>query len=126
MSIGAISYEWYKVLHILAVLALFLALGGSAAAKINDSGGPRKLLGITHGLALIVIAAAGFGLLARLGMSHSQPWPIWVYLKVVIWLLLAASIVPLRKSKGLAGLFWLLLPALGAAAAFLAIFKAPA
>jgi len=117
----------YKLLHVLGMLFLFAALGGSVlvhrvpmeeAARARV----RKLAGITHGVALLLVAFAGFGALARLGLTDLA-LPLWVWGKIVLWALLGAAPFVLRKRPALAGLFWWLLPLLGAAAAYLAFFK---
>jgi hypothetical protein len=113
----------YKLLHIAGVLFLFAALGGSVIANRDGTAGAaaRKLTGITHGLALLLIVFAGFGALAKLGLT-SAGLPGWVWGKLVIWVLLGAAPFVLRKKPSLAVLFWWLLPILGATAAALALY----
>jgi hypothetical protein len=119
------SLAAYKLLHVAGVVFLFAALGGSVL--VHWSGGAsdraRKIAGITHGLALLLIAVAGFGALARLGLTSLDLIPAWAWWKMVLWVLLGAAPFVLRKKAGLAGLFWWLLPVLGAAAAWLALYK---
>ena len=114
----------YKLLHVAGVFFLFAAIGGSILANREGAAGAaaRKLTGITHGLALLLIAFAGFGALAKLGLT-SAGIPGWVWGKVVIWLLLGAAPFVLRKKPSLGVLFWWLLPLLGAVAAWLALYK---
>ena len=64
-----------------------------------------------------------FGALARLGLTSLDLIPAWVWWKLVLWVLLGAAPFVLRKKAGLAGIFWWLLPVLGAAAAWLALYK---
>lgn len=117
----------YKLLHVLGMLFLFAALGGSALVHwVRPEAGAlaraRKIAGITHGVALLLLAFAGFGALARLGLT-SAALPLWVWGKIVLWALLGAAPFLLRRRPGLAALFWWLLPLLGAAAAYLAFYK---
>jgi len=117
----------YKLLHVLGMLFLFAALGGSVLVhrvRLEEAAlaRARKLVGITHGVALLLVAFAGFGALARLGLTDVA-LPLWVWGKIVLWVLLGAAPFALRKWPGLAGLFWWLLPLLGAAAAYLAFYK---
>lgn len=118
----------YKVVHILGVLFLFTALGSLLAAAWpsgNAAGaGPlRKRAGLTHGLALVLVLVSGFGMLARLGSSAPGVWGLWVWLKLLTWLLLGAALTLIRKQPRWAPALWLLLPVLGGLAAYLALYK---
>ncbi len=122
-----ISATVYKLLHMVGILLVFLALGGVTLHAINggskQSNRARRLVAITHGLGIIVILVAGFGLLARTGAMAQGGVPPWAWLKVVIWLVLAGLItVPYRKPEWARGL-WLALPLLGALAAYAALYK---
>lgn len=114
----------YKLLHVAGVIFLFAALGGSVLSHRGGAAGAaaRKLTGITHGLALLLIAFAGFGALAKLGLT-GVGLPGWVWWKIAIWVVLGAAPFVLRRKPALAGLFWWLLPLLGIAAAWLALAK---
>ena len=113
----------YNVLHILGILLAFTALGGAilrALAGTGEDAPGRKLIGITHGVALLLILVSGFGMHAKLGHGWDQ---LWVWAKLVIWLLIGASIAVIRRMPDQAKVFWFALPVLGAAAGYLAIFK---
>ncbi len=115
------SPDLYKILHILGVLLAFIALGGATMRALVDTGkddAGRKLAGITHGVALLLILVSGFGMLAKLGYG----FPLWVWAKIAIWLVIGASIAVIRRMPDQATLFWFALPALGGAAAYLAIY----
>ncbi len=121
------SYEFYKVLHIVAALILFAALGGVAVHAIN--GGPRasnaarRLLALLHGSALLVLVVAGFGLLARLDLMAGGLAP-WVYGKLALWLVAGALLTLPGRLPGLARpILALGLPVLGLLAAWLAVYK---
>ncbi len=116
------SPSLYKILHILGVLLVFAALGGAtlrALAGTREEAPGRKLALVTHGVALLLILVSGFGMLAKLGYG----FPLWVWLKLAIWLVLGAAIALIRRMPQHATLFWFALPLLGAAAAYLAIYK---
>ena len=114
------SYELYKVLHLVGVIATFLALGGLAAAAATNGGERiRRLAGMMHGFALLVIFVSGFGLLAKLKLGL----PAWSLVKIVLWLALGGVIVAMRKLPQLATLWWIILPLAGALAAFLGVYK---
>lgn len=92
-------YEFYKVLHVVSVIALMLAFGGMLALPDNPKDHPFfKRLVIAHGVALLLILVAGFGLLAKLGI-HS-PWPTWIWVKLGIWLVLGAYMAIIKRFLG--------------------------
>lgn len=117
------SYSLAKVIHIAAVLYAFAALGALIIRQVDGTTGERgrKLAGLTHGIALLAVLITGFMLLAGLGEGVGVP--LWIWLKLVIWLLVGASLVAVRRLPNLASLLWLVLPLLGAAAAYLAIYR---
>jgi len=111
-----ISYEAYKLIHIFGILLLIFSLGGLYLQPTDDrarvSGRERKLLGLTHGAAVLIILVAGFGLLARLGIIGGLTWPWWVWGKVGIWVLLGVAPLVIRKSVTLTRSLWLGIPIL--------------
>lgn len=111
------SYEFYKVLHLVGLVTLFIALGALAVVPAER----RKPFMSLHGLATLVMLVAGFGLLAKLGLM--KDWGPWVYAKIAIWLVLGAMPVVLRRKPNLAFPVLLISIALGACGAFLAIYK---
>jgi uncharacterized membrane protein SirB2 len=122
-----IPYEGYKVLHVFGAFLALGALGGVCLETLSEGRTNihqvRRLAAITHGFGLVLLLVAGFGLLARLGMSQAAAWPAWVWLKLVLWLVFGAAPFVIRKSRRRARLSWLLFPVLGAFAAALAIYK---
>jgi len=121
-----IAFELYRLLHFIGIVILFLALGGTIAHVAN--GGTRAdnrwrvLLAASHGLALFVILLGGFGMMARMGITHGG-FPGWIWGKLLAWLLLGAAIaLPYRVPASVRPLA-LLVPLLGALAAWLAIYK---
>lgn len=118
------SYQFYKVLHLLGLMLLFFGFGGlliAAYARVELKKSARIMAFATHGLGLLLIVVSGFGMAARLGLV--QGLPSWVQAKVGIWFLLAIGI-SLVKRKGSIG--WpvaILLWGLGTTAAYIAINK---
>jgi hypothetical protein len=120
-----VSYSVYKLLHVFGILLLFLALGGISVHAANGGERARNvargLVGLFHGLGLVIILVGGFGMLARLGIMGAIP--AWIWPKVVIWLLMgAAVIVPYRRPEWSKPMLFVL-PLLGTLAAFFAIYK---
>lgn len=112
------SLLMYKVLHILGIMFVFIGLGGLLRSGTAEG---RKLAVMLHGIGLVVILVAGFGALARIGMSNPAIWPAWLWIKAVIWLVLGAAPAIIKRAPGMAGLLWVALPILGAVAAYLAL-----
>lgn len=116
------SYEFYKVLHVFSVLVLFSSLGTLAVSGLMRQGqAVQRMVKVAHGIALVLIFVAGFGLMARLGMFGAIPG--WAWAKIGIWLLLGLLVLPMRRKPELAAWLWLAAPALGGLAAWLAIRK---
>ena len=80
----------YKIIHLIGISALALGMGGMLA------GGPnRKPFAILQGIALLVMLITGFGLLAKLKLG----FPSFAIAKLVIWLVIGAMPVIVRKLK---------------------------
>lgn len=118
-------YAAYKVLHVFSVVLTFTVLGGLALHSVNGgnraSNQARKLTGVLHGVGLLMILVGGFGLLARLGVSGG--FPLWVWLKLAIWLLVGASAALIRRSPSWSRILLWLLPVLAGVASWLAVYK---
>jgi hypothetical protein len=113
--------EVYKIIHLLGIAWLFFVLGGATLHALNGgdkaSNNSRKLMAASHGVALVIILVAGFGMLGGKQMGT------WVFLKFALWLVLGASLALIQKKPGLAKALWFVLPLLAAAGAYLAVYK---
>ena len=122
-----VSYSAYKLIHLFGGFLLITSLGaicGLSLATAESAGTAsmarlRKLAGMGHGIALLLILVGGFGALARLELGGL---PGWIYLKLAVWLLLGATPIVLRRKPDSSRLMMVVIPVLAAAAAFLAIF----
>lgn len=90
------SLEVYRTMHVVG-LALLMVSAGISLATPKDA--PQKTGMIFHGTGLIVLFVAGFGLLSRLGLSAPHDWPVWLWIKLGIWLVAAVLPVLVRKGK---------------------------
>ena len=116
------SPAFYKVLHLLGVCLLFTGIGGLCAAALsNQSEKVRKISSALHGSALLILLVAGFGSLAKLGMSSN--FRLWMWIKLSIWLLMGAAPVIIKRSPSAAVAMMWLLPLLGALSAYLGVHK---
>lgn len=118
------SYEFYKTLHIFGVLMLFSGLVGILALRmvgVDLPARPRRLFFLYHGIGLLIVLIAGFGLAARLG--YFQNLPNWVWMKIVIWLVLGGAIALAKRRGQLGGPLLTAFVLIGGFAAWLAIAK---
>ena len=126
------SFEFYRVLHIFGIVLLFCVLGGLAvfASLTRDAKGAseppehattRKRLSMLHGIAMLIILVAGFGLMAKSGIMST--WPTWIFGKLAIFVVLGGALAFVRRSGQLGRAWLILLPLVGGIAATLAVFK---
>ena len=117
-------YDIYKLLHILGMVFVVMALGGAVVHVINggskSSNAFRKGIAISHGVGLVLLIVAGFGMLAKLGI-HGLP--VWAIGKLVVWLILGGMPVLIYRSQAFARNSWIVIPALVAVATGLALFR---
>lgn len=100
------SYEAYKIIHILGLVFLTFGLFGLASVIWNgETPKPhlRKLMLAAHGIGLVLLLVAGFGLAARLGLARQMP--NWIYAKLGVWLLVGALPALIRRMPQKAGLW---------------------
>lgn len=108
------SPAFYHVAHLVGLILLFVGFGGMA-------GGYSKSAMKLHGIGLLILLVAGFGLIAKLQLSYKAPF---IIAKFVIFLLLGALPV-LLKRKVLSGCVVLSIAVvLGTCAAYLGYVKA--
>ena len=89
-----ISYETYKILHIFTILITVSAMG----AVISEGRWiPNKKFKIAIGVLSFLIFVGGMGLIARLGFKHGEPFPAWIMIKIVMWMLFNLALVLLFK-----------------------------
>lgn len=130
-----IPYGVYRLVHFFGVFLLLTALGGGVmrailagtpapqagtdAERLAAAARSRRLIAISHGVALLLILLGGFGMLARLDIG----FPVWVMAKLVVWLALGAGLTLASRMAGSARLIWFAIPVLGLVAAWLAYVK---
>ncbi len=120
------DYLTIKLFHYVGIMLLFLGLGGMVFAAYAGFGPEKKkvrrMAAILHGIGLLFIIVSGFTMLSKLNLLHGDP-PNWAKAKMGIFLIMGFSIsLAARWSKGIWFLVagWILL---GAAAAYLAMYK---
>lgn len=116
------SYQFYKILHVLSLATLFISLGWLLlASRIKEWNSHRKVGLILHGTSLFFLLLSGFGLAARLGLVTGLP--PWIHIKVTIWFLLGVSILLIKKLDRLWVLNLILILVLTGLAAGTAVYK---
>lgn len=116
------SYQVYKLFHYLGIMLLFFGFGGVLIPTLSGyklQGKAKIMAFMTHGLGMLLILVAGFGMLARLGLGEGIP--SWVYVKIVVWLLLGIGIGMARRKASILSFFVLL--TLAMVAPYVAIYK---
>lgn len=120
------SYAVYKLMHFLGIFMLITALAATCMHVMR--GGTRadnpyrRTLGITHGVAALLILTGGFGMLARLGTMHGA-LPNWIYAKLLIWVVLAAAMVVPYLGKQYARALLVVVPLLAVTGGAVALSK---
>ncbi|MCH8568875.1 MAG: hypothetical protein LAT67_11450 [Balneolales bacterium] len=114
----------YVFIHLIGVLVVFMALGGTFVHALN--GGTKKTnawakpLAAMHGAGLLVILVFGLLGLVSLGIKPSD-FNLYVYIKLLIWLLLGAALVLPYKVQGSAKMLMFIVPVLGSVSAYIGL-----
>jgi hypothetical protein len=82
-----IAYEVYKVLHLTTLFLFVSSFGFIFKQEIKN-----KSIKFIVSFISFLIFVAGMGLIARLGFKHTEPFPLWIYLKISCWILINALI----------------------------------
>lgn len=118
------SYEFYKMFHLIGFFLLLSGLLGVFFAVWNKQPFQGKIKSLSfalHGTGLLFVLVSGFGLMAKLG--YIQVIPTWIYVKIAIWMFFAV-VISLLKRKGHLGLpLYALLLAGYILAAYMAVYK---
>lgn len=91
------SYQFYKILHVTSIIALFTSLSAAAFVAADK----RKVWAAVHGVSSLLVLVAGFGLLAKGGFMQGG-FPAWTYIKIGIWIALGAMPILLKRKSDLA------------------------
>ena len=114
------SYEVYKFIHVISVI-LFVSMIVRVFSTKNFAKIDKVFL---HSSGFLILVG-GMGLLARLGVSHTGGWPLWVKAKLGLWLVLFPVFAIL--SKRMVAKDWkhwpMLLITIILAAVYFAVFK---
>lgn len=119
------SVEEYKIIHIVGILMVFSGLVGVMALRMLTAeipNQPRRFFVITHGIGLLIVLIAGFGMAAKQGYLQA-PNSGWIIGKIAIWLILGGSLALAKRKGQMGGILLTFFLVLGGVAAWLAIMK---
>ena len=119
-------YAVYKLMHFLGIFMMITALAATSMHVMRGGARAdnpyRRILGITHGVAALLILTGGFGMLARLGVMHGG-LPGWIHVKLAIWVALAAAVMVPYRGRRYARALVIAVPVLALAAGATALYK---
>ena len=113
----------YKWIHLLGLILLMTSLGtltGYTYLNGAKRDSFKRALTTVHGISMFLLLLGGFGLLARLGIHW--PWPGWVIVKLIIWVLLGGAVAGVTRLQA-KGWMLTLIVVLASLASYLALYK---
>jgi hypothetical protein len=120
------SHQLYNLVHIVGIVLVVSALAGAAVLAHtrgdHETRPTRRFLAILHGLGAFLVLLGGFGMLARLGIVQGG-LPGWIWVKLGIWVIVAAALMLPYRRPAMARALVLALPVLVGLAAYMALYK---
>lgn len=116
----------YQILHFVGITMVLLSFGAILLHQMNHRAQPfahKRLVMATHGVGMLLVLVAGFGLLAKKLGLVGQGWPLWIWLKLSVWLAFGIGVAYVLRTPYLAKFNWFLVVVLIGAASFVAIYK---
>lgn len=107
--------HYYRLIHVVGVLLVFVGLGGVLANAAKDGPKPSPIYYALHGIGLLALLVAGIGFVHKAGL----PWANWMSVKVACWVVLGVAPILVRKGYLTRFLALLLVLAVGAGAVYL-------
>lgn len=113
--------QTYKIIHLFGLSLVLVSLGGIMVHALNGgtkaSNAFRKGTVITHGVGLLLVLVAGFGMLHK--TAHDTGWMVG---KMALWLVLGAALALGYKSKGMAKALFFAIPVVVLVGAVMALY----
>ncbi len=114
------SYPFYNFLHLFGVILLLLGYGALLVRVVlqPENRSIRILGGVIAGVGLLLLLVSGFGMQAK----GAWGWPLWLILKIVVWLLLGLFLSFINRMPDWNKALWVGVVVLAGLSAWLAIF----
>ena len=120
-------YAAYKLMHFVGIFMLITAFAATSMHVLRGGSRAdnpyRRVLGIVHGVAALLILTGGFGMLARMGVMQGGGLPNWIFVKLGIWVALAAAMTVPYLGRRYARSALIAVPVLAVFAAATALYK---
>lgn len=88
-------YEVYKLIHFSSIFLSLTTLALALVGNLKD-----RWIKVMSGMSGLLILVSGMGLLARVGVSHGEAFPLWVKGKFLFWMILAiGGPITIRRLK---------------------------
>jgi len=129
------SFAFYKILHFVGIITLFLGFGMMLAGQLSEKGtgaskSPKPM--IVHGIGLLLILLGGFGMAAKAkfigdagvgegSVVAESGFPNWFWAKLGIWVALGGAAAAIKRAPHKGTLWLLLVLTLGACAVYLGV-----
>ncbi len=117
-----LSYQVYKILHLVSLFGVFMCLGALVIHHMNGGARDfpaRRWLMSSFAIFMFLALVGGFGLMARLGGGMQA----WIYTKITLWLVIGAYMSVIVLKPDLSKVDWFVLLLLGATGAYVELFK---
>ncbi|MCO4754786.1 MAG: hypothetical protein KC478_09895 [Bacteriovoracaceae bacterium] len=94
--------------HDLKIVHIFLAFLTIAMSSALFHGAKGKSKQIIFGVSTLLLIVTGFVVMGRFGIKHAPPYPLWINVKLGLWLVLtiATPVVTKRFPEKAPRLFW--------------------
>ncbi len=117
-----LSYQVYKILHLVSLFGVFMCLGALVIHHMNGGAKhfpARRWLVLSFTTFMFLAFVGGFGLMARLGSGMQT----WIYAKIALWLVIGAYMSLIARKPDWSKVHWFVLLVLGATGASVALYK---
>lgn len=117
------SFEFYRIVHLFCIMLIYLAFGALALSGLRgetrDSNPWHKRIAMLHGIGMLGLFVAGFGLLAK----GEHGFPTWIWAKFLIFAVFGGAVAVYARKPQFSGMMTVILALLGLVAALLGVYQ---